>query len=319
MGIPRGTARLLLEETRREPFSGTVLQLGRSSVYFTQAELERWAGRHGVALRDPGDAELSHDPRLARQGCLGDRTLLRQLGFDRVEACDISDWESADHIFDLNKTVPEELYGRFDVVLDPGSILQIFHLPNVLKNLHDLVKVGGRIVHAAVPSNNHVDLGFYMLSPTFFDDFYRANRYRIEYQYLCQVYPYWHLGRLHSAPWKIYRYEPGCLDHLSYGRFGGRQAAIFMVVTKTEESTGDVVPQLGQFVSSWQEYDERRDEPGAVAGETKEGGGGRLAELAERLMTAHPAVSRAYLPVKRVKERLRRLLPQRMPPLVARY
>ena len=70
------------------------------------------------------------------------------------------------------------------------------------------------------------------------DDFYRANQYRVEYQYLCQYFPYWHRGRLFSAPWKIYRYEPGCLDHLNYGRFGGRQAAVFMVVTKTPQSTG---------------------------------------------------------------------------------
>lgn len=322
MGIPRGTARLLLEEARREPFRGTVLQLGRSSVYFTMAELAVWAKRHGVTLASVDDIELSHDPRLARQHCLGDRTFFEMLGFERVESCDISDWEGADHILDLNRPVPEELEGRFDAVVDPGTILQIFHQPQLLANLHALVKVGGRIVHAAVPSNNHVDLGFYMFSPTFFHDFYGANGYRIEYQYLCQYYPYWHRGRLHSAPWKIYRYEPGCLDHLSYGRFGGRQAAIFMVVTKTEESTGTVVPQLGQFVRSWREFDEQRHDPQAVAGELhprRPTLGSRLGELAERLYDAYPVLGRAYRPVKRVRERLRRLWPGRMPPLVARY
>ena len=42
MGIPRGSARLLLDEHRQRPFSGTVLQIGRSSVYFTRRELETW-------------------------------------------------------------------------------------------------------------------------------------------------------------------------------------------------------------------------------------------------------------------------------------
>ncbi len=323
MGIPRGTARLLLEETRRRPFTGRVLQIGRSSVYLSEKELRYWARRDGVELREGGEVTLSHDPRLARQGCMSDRSFCSMLGFEEVEACDVSDWESAEHVFDLNAPAPKELHGRFDTILDPGSLNFIFHLPNVLKNLHDLLKVGGRIVHAAVPSNNHVDLAFYMFSPTFFDDFYHANRYRVETHYLCLCYPYWHLGRLYSAPWKVYRYEPGCLDHLSYGRFGGRQAAIFVVVTKTEESTGDVVPQLGQFVRSWREYAERKDvDPEAVAGDLrsgKTGPGARLAALAERQFLAHPALSRAYLPVKRTTERLRRLLPQRMPPFVGRY
>jgi hypothetical protein len=324
MGIPRGTARLLLDEHRQRPFSGSVLQLGRASIYFTAAELARWARWHGVALRPVGEVGRSHDPRLARQGCLDDRTFFAQLGFDEVRSCDISDWEEADYRLDLNQPIPEELKGRFDVVLDPGSSLQIFHQPILLRNIFELLKVGGRVVHAAVPSNNHVDLGFYMFSPTFFHDFYAANRWRIECEYLCQYFPYWHLGRLHSARWKIYRYQSGCLDHLSYGRFGGRQVAIFAVATRTAEATGDVVPQLGQYVESWQEFDQRREDPEAVAGERAGAAkgatlGARLAAWAERQFAAHPALSRAYLPLKGVKERLRRLLPQRMPPLVARY
>ena len=95
-----------------------------------------------------------------------------------------------------------------------------------------------------------------------------------------------------------------------------------MVVTKTEESTGSVVPQLGQFVRSWKEYDERRDDPAAVAGEMRQDRGTLTSLLeghAERLFASYPALNRAYLPIKRVREKVRRLLPRRMPPIVARY
>ncbi len=325
MGIPRGTARLLLEEAKRRPFSGTLLQLGRSSVYFTQGDLERWARRHGVALAPVEKLELSHDPRLARQGCLSDVSFFRQLGFERVEACDISDWEGAQHIVDLNRPIPDELAGRFDAVLDPGTILQIFDLPQVLENLHRFLAPDGRIVHAAVPSNNHIDLGFYMVSPTLFADFYQANRYLLEYEYLCVYSPYWQRGRLHTGPWKVYRYTPGCLDHLSFGRYGGLQTAVFAVATKTPESTGDATPQLGQYRESWESFRERSGagDAEAAAGELRraeEGGlGARLARRAERWFDAHPAGGRAYLPVKRAKEALRRKLPPKLPPLVAKY
>ena len=327
MGIPRGTARLLLDEHKQRPFHGRVLQFGRSSIYFTWPELEKWARLHGVSLAPVPEVKLSHDPRLARQGCIDDKTFFTALGFSEVESCDISDWEEADHVMDLNLPVPEELHGRFDVVLDPGSSLQIFHQPNLLANIHALLKPGGRIVHAGVPSNNHMDLGFYMFSPTFFHDFYSANRYRIEGEFVCVLSPYWHLGRFHSTPWKIYKYTSGCLDHLNYGRYGARQTALFLVATKLEESTGDKVPQLGQYVHSWQVYDEHREAaegeaPDLAAGQLPEENqslGRRLAETAENLFENQPALSRAYLPVKRWKERLTRWLPQRMPPLVAKY
>ena len=329
MGIPRGTARLLLDEHRQRPFHGTLLQFGRSSVYFTWKELTHWARLHRVDLASVDEVRLSHDPRLAKQGCIDDTTFFTALGFDRVESCDISDWEEPDHVMDLNEPIPAELEGRFDCVLDPGSSLQIFHQPNLLENVHRLVKVGGRVVHAGVPSNNHVDLGFYMFSPTFFHDFYSANRWKIESEFLCHYAPYWHRGRFFSPPWKIYRYTSGCIDHLNYGRFGGRQAAIFMVATRTEEATGDRVPQLGQYVHSWQVYDDHRaaagdEAPELAAGqlpdpEDRSGLGARLEAVAEKVFESVPLVDRLYRPLKRAKDRLRRLLPQKMPPLVARY
>lgn len=323
MGIPRGTARLLLDEHRQRPFSGTVLQLGRSTIYFTWRELEDWARRHGVELAPIGEVRLSHDPRLAKQGCIDDRTFFGALGFERVESCDISEWEGAEHIFDLNLPAPAELDGRFDVIVDPGSSLQVFHQPNLLDNMFRLLRPGGRVIHAGMPSNNHVDLGFYMHSPTFCHDFYSANGWRIESEYFCILDTYWHRGRLFSAPWKVYRYTPGCLDHLNYGRFGGAQAAIFMVATKTEEATGDRIPQLGQYVRSWQTFEEMHDTVELAAGQMPEppgGGLGRLQRLADRVLNTVPLLDRLYRPVKRLREKVRRLLPRRrMPPLVARY
>jgi hypothetical protein len=321
MGIPRGSARLLLEERRREPFTGTVLQLGRSSVYFTRRELERWARWHRVTLAAGVPTRLSHDPRLADQGCIDDATFFELLGFSSVESCDIAEWEGATHLVDLNRPIPAALEGRADVVFETGTSIQIFDLPQVLENVHRFLKPGGRAIHAAVPSNNHIDLGFYMASPTLFADYYAANGYRLDSLLLCQYFPYWHRGRLYSAPWKIYRYTPGCLDHLSYGRFGGRQVGIFVVATRLEGATGDVAPQLGQYRKSWQHF--AVGEAGGSAGELPpaptEAGGGALRRSLERRLTTSRWLDGLWLPLKRVKERLSRLRPPRLPPVVARY
>jgi hypothetical protein len=327
MGIPRGSARLLIEETKARPFSGTVLQLGRSSVYFTERELREWA--RGQQYDPPSGIPslLSHDPRLAEQQCMSDETLFRLLGFDTVESGDIAAWEGADHIFDLNQAVSESLHGRFDAVFETGTIVQIFDLPQVLENLHHMLKVGGRVIHCAVPSNNHMDLGFYMLCPTFFADYYSANGYRVECHYLCEYYAYWHGARLHSDRWRVYDYSPGCLDALSYGRYGAAQAATFLVATKLEQSTGNQIPQLGQYRQTWREFEAASGSKAAqqaAAPELHSAGQkaadvqrtGLKAQVEARLERSSPLAVFA----KRCAEAVRRrLLPRPMPPVRFRF
>lgn len=194
---------------------------------------------------------------------MDDVTFYRSLGFDRVISCDISDYEGADRIFDLNRRLPEDMEGQFDAVVDSGTLQHIFDVPNALHNLHRALRVGGRMIFAQSPSHNHVDHGFYMFSPTLFADYFAANRYQIEVQRLVTFKPYWLDSLLYSTRWKVYRYEPGNLDHLSYGGFGSQQVALFFVATKTEESTGDVVPQQRCYRELWQSS---HGEPGRLTG-----------------------------------------------------
>jgi len=320
MGIPRGSARLLMREGRQRPFSGRLLQLGRSSVYFTGRQLEDWAHLDDFQLAPVAEPELSHDPRLAEAGCLGDRTFFRRLGFERVEACDIADWEGAEHIFDLNRDVPAELVERFDAVLETGTIVQVFDLPQVLHNLWRLLAPGGRVIHCAVPSNNHMDLGFYMLCPTFFADFYSANGWRIDSHLLCEYFAYWHRGRLYSDRWRIYDYRPGMLDPLSYGRYGAAQAATFLVATKVEGATGDRVPQLGQYRRTWDEFARKEATDGRVAGlkDSDAAATGPLDRLERGLGESGLGVHLQVL-LKRIGETVRRrLLERQMPKPIAR-
>lgn len=314
MGIPQGAAELLIREAKARPFSGSVLQLGRSSVYFRRADLERWAKRAGFTLKPTDLDRRSHDPRLAAQGCLSDVALFEALGFEHVGALDIADWEGAELIHDLNTPIPAALEGTWDVVFETGTTVQIFDLRQVLANLARLVKVGGRIVHALVPSHNHVDLGFYMPSPTLYADFYAANGFDVVANQLCLLETHWHRGRLMTPRCDVREYTPGSLDHLSYGRFGSSQLALFVVAQKTAASTYDQVPQLGQYRQSWEEFEQQRGADDAVAGLQEQWKSTGIAARWERLLERSPALDRAWIPVKRWREKLGRLLPRRWPP-----
>ena len=308
MGIPRGTARLLLDEARDRPFSGSLLELGRMSVYATREEVQGWAREQRTALAAlaPGDdLTLSHQPELAAAGCLDDRSFFRLLGCERVESADVSDWEGADHILDLNRPVPAELTGRFDTVFEAGTIQHVFDLPQVFANLHALLREGGRVIHGMAPSSNHVDHGFYMFSPTLFHDFYTANGWRIEAEYFFEFFPYWFRGRFHSTPWKIRRYTPGCLDHLAYGGFGARQVALFVVATKVPGATADRIPQQSYFARFH---------------------GGKMGTGTDFPVPSTVGALGKSVPVpiflrklKEWKQRLLRLRPRRLPPVEKRY
>lgn len=303
MGIPRAVARLLLDEARERPFGGALLQLGRSTVYVRDDELSRWAAEQGATLAAGVEPELSHVPELAAQGCLSDRAFFRRLGFERVDSLDVSDWEGVDLVHDLNRPVPADWRERYDAVFEAGTLQHVFHLPNALASLHALLRPGGRAIHGMATSNNHVDHGFYMFSPTLFHDFYEANGWRLDAEYFFEFSAVWVRGRFASPPWKIRRYTPGCLDHLAYGGFGGGQTALYVAATKLEGATGDRAPQQGYFRRTWPELEAQ--------------GLGKLGAPAAPVRSARPPAALYFW--KRLRAALLRRLPRRLPPVHRRY
>lgn len=313
MGVPIQVARLLLEESKARPFAGSLLTLGRTSVYVTEAELRRFARRHGVRLADDGGPiGLSHNPELAACGCLGDRSFFRLLGFSEVTSVDASNWEGADRIADLNRSLPEEMRGRFDAVFEAGTIQHVFHLPNVFANLHAVLKPGGRAIHGMAPSHNHVDHGFHQFSPTLFHDYYAANGWRLESELLCEFTSLWLGSRFRPAGFTVRRYRPGCLDELAYGGFRARQLALFVVASKVEHATADVAPQQGYYRSFWSDVSERERTAGR-------GGGPSRRRSFDRLTARWPWIEPPLLGWKRLRRLVGRLRPRRLPPVTARY
>ena len=86
------------------------------------------------------------------------------LGVSGVHTLDYSPYEGADILHDLNRPVPPDLRGRFDAVVEAGSLEHIFHFPVAIANLMQMTKVGGTIFLSTV-SNNLCGHGFYQFSP----------------------------------------------------------------------------------------------------------------------------------------------------------
>ncbi len=212
------------------PRRETVICLGMPKLDFQVSELRRWSRRVGGHWEGAGRSGAER---------LDAPAFFRTLGVERCLALDVSSYEGAEIVHDLNRPEPPSAHhGSADIVFDGGTLEHVFHLPNALSAIHQLLRVDGLAIHSA-PSNGYLDHGFYQLSPTLLYDYYRANQYRIVSANLVNRHP-----QLHCEPYvaDIYRGKGPryVLERLP-------RALVFFAAAKTASSTSGVVPMQSYY------------------------------------------------------------------------
>jgi hypothetical protein len=152
MGIIYWQAKMLLDARRAGVPMDRLLMIGRQSLLLHPSELR------GIRRICPG-ALADY-----KWGEYADRFFRECLGASTVNTLDYSAYEDADLLYDLNQPIPSELKGRFDAVVEAGSLEHIFNFPIAIANLMQMTKVGGTIFASTV-SNNLCGHGFYQFSP----------------------------------------------------------------------------------------------------------------------------------------------------------
>lgn len=150
MGINRNSLKLLLHSKRFVDFKNT-LTIGKQSLFLNKKELE----------------SLLPNRVLNESSLVLSDYLFKSFGAETIDSLDVSDYEGATILQDMNKPIPENLKNKFSVVFDGGSLEHIFNIPVALKNCMDLLKTGGHFI-GITPTNNFVGHGFYQFSPELF-------------------------------------------------------------------------------------------------------------------------------------------------------
>ena len=105
---------------------------------------------------------------------------LKGLGVTHIDALDISDYQGAELIQDLNVPINNTHHNKYDLVLEFGTIEHIANIGQAMINLMALVKPGGLIVFVS-PGNNFFGHGCYQISPEFYwTHLNKTNGYEIE-------------------------------------------------------------------------------------------------------------------------------------------
>jgi SAM-dependent methyltransferase len=104
-----------------------------------------------------------------------DQFLKDFLDSESVDSIDVSDYEGCTIVSDLNHRVETDLHGRFDAVIDGGSLEHIFDVKTALENYMNLLRPNGSLF-IFTTANNHMGHGFYQFSPElFFNVFSETN------------------------------------------------------------------------------------------------------------------------------------------------
>src|SRR5690606_14323808 len=115
------------------------------------------------------------------------------LGATHLDAVDASDYEGASIVFDMNRPAPASLRGRFTLLVDGGTLEHIFDVPQALRNVASMLRVGGHFV-SINGTNNFMGHGFYQFSPElFFRVFCAENGFELEALTLTETHrdSYW--------------------------------------------------------------------------------------------------------------------------------
>lgn len=239
MSLPAQIVALMLTEHVREPFVGPVLAYGKQSMNIRFDGMLEMFKALGIApdpagLADPPPADTYVD--FAR--------LLKLLGLGELCTLDVSPYEGADIVADLNFPVPPELVGRFGLIVDGGTMEHVFDIRQGMKNTADMLRAGGRALHTT-PVNNYVNHGFVQISPTFYYDYYVENEFD-DVRGIMIVQP---RAEMLYLGWNFFHYDHATMSgESSMFCASNTQLGVYFTARKTPLSTSGRVPMQSYFV-----------------------------------------------------------------------
>ncbi len=232
MGLDETSAMLLCAaKSLGVDFSQTAT-IGRQSFCPGESALRRVFATHGIHL-DAG--------AFIKNNQYSDE-FFKQLGAKSVDSIDVSPYEQATVLFDMNVPLPEQWRGKFSLVHDGGSIEHVFNVPQAFKNCMELVKVGGFFTQVNC-ANNCTGHGFWQFSPELiFRIFSAANGFELVAVLLREVVP--------PGPWYIVSDPEKMRQRVEL--VNSKPTYISVIAKRIAEvEIFKVPPQQSDYVSMW--------------------------------------------------------------------
>lgn len=175
--------------------------------------------------------------------------LFGRLGAREVAAVDMSDFEGATILHDMNLPIEESLNDRFTCVFDGGALEHVFNFPTAIENCMKMVRPGGHLL-AIVVLNNQVGHGFYQFSPElYFRVLSPANGFEVAHLFIRDE------GLRGS--W-IRVTDPVVLGRRTSVSTTG-EAVLCVIAKRIGDARINETPQQSDYDSRWQAHDSKVD------------------------------------------------------------
>jgi SAM-dependent methyltransferase len=208
MAITRHVAEFILAEHRFRKISGKILLLGRQVIFLTPDQAQSLVEKCGVKVRSEARIEYEKMPVGREKGFISDVSFFSLFSDATVEACDITDAEGADIIFDLSGEPPSQMIGVYDFIYNGSVLDNVFDPAACIRNVARMMKPDGVVLHyeGAV----HFGLAYLRFTPDWFFDFYAINGFADFQSYLCT------LEDFHASPWSVFEWSAYVRDNASW-------------------------------------------------------------------------------------------------------
>lgn len=158
MGIDIETARFIMRGAKQYVSGNRILTVGRQNLQTGQQELKNLFDEFGIPTDRRPDFSWNHGANPYAD------PLFECLGASVIESIDVSNYEGAQLVHDLNLPIPNDWKRSYDLVCECGSLEHVFNFPIAVTNCLGMVKQGGRLLWVT-PANNFFGHGFYQFSP----------------------------------------------------------------------------------------------------------------------------------------------------------
>jgi SAM-dependent methyltransferase len=254
MGLGGEAIEAIAREHAYRPISGDVLFIGRQTTYFTPQELVGILSAHGHAV-DVSAIEVDRSTTNRQSGyerkeLVTDRSIFRAIGVNSVRALDVSAYEGAEIIHDLNTPLPRELCGSADFVVDGSTLDNVFDPATALRNMAALLRPGGRLV--TINAYTSQQTAYTLCSPPWYFDYFVENGFADCRVYVVVAPP----GRTN-----VFWLDPGYVAYDRHGTFRFTARGNVFILAFAERGASSTthrspVQQCYRDAEGWRSYGE---------------------------------------------------------------
>lgn len=171
--------KLLVAEHKKSPITGNILTLGKQTVGTPLSKILQIFHEQDCDINPTfnlEDVKFDQSTRIRSDHSIDDLDFFRLFGDVNYQTMDVSKYEQASILHNLNEPIPPELQGQFDFIIDGGTFDHLFDIKTAFSNVVQLLKPGGRVFQWNAASN-YGNAGYISFSADFFYDYYALNRF----------------------------------------------------------------------------------------------------------------------------------------------